>query len=388
MIDASRHPLPHHVDVAIIGGGTAGCAAALYLAQAGQSVVLFEQRLCGGGASGQNYGGVRQQGRCPEELPLSFRARAMWDRLPEIVGHDCGFRASGHIKLARTEAEFASLEDWQAMAKSHGLEVALITANTLRDQHPYLDSKVRGGSFCATDGHANPRLVGPLFARAAERAGADVREHCQVAKLEREGAAFRISLADDRSVVADVVLNTARAWGAVIAAQLGEIYDERVMSPNMVVTEPLAPMITANFGVCGGDIYFRQTPRGNVVLGGGRGMADRDRNLCRPVGGVTADAAARMLALVPGLRHANVIRSWSGIEGAMPDDRPVLGPSPTVPGLIHAFGFSGHGFQLGPAVGTVLSELVLAGRTDTDIGGLSPTRFGPPIQANTDKRTG
>ena len=382
MIDAARLALPTHVDVAIIGGGTAGCSAALHLAAAGQSVVLFEQRLCGGGASGQNYGGVRQQGRCAEELPLSFRARAMWERLPEIVGHDCGFRASGHIKLARTEAEFASLEDWKAMAKAHDLDVSLITANSLRDQHPYLDAKVCGGSFCATDGHANPRLVGPLFARAAERAGADLREHCQVAKLEREGAAFRISLADGRATVADAVLNTAGAWGATIAAQIGETYDERLMAPNMVVTEPLAPMLTANFGVCGGDIYFRQTPRGNVVLGGGRGMADRNRNISRALGAVTVSAAAKMLALVPGLGHANVIRSWSGLEGAMPDDRPIFGPSPTVPGLIHAFGFSGHGFQLGPAAGAVLSELVLAGRTETDIDGLSPTRFAPPALAN------
>lgn len=387
MIDAARLALPTRVDVAIVGGGTAGCSAALHLAQAGQSVVLFEQRLCGGGASGQNYGGVRQQGRCPEELPLSFRARAMWDRLPDIVGHDCGFRASGHIKLARTEAEFASLEDWRKMAASHGLEVTLISSNALRDQHPYLGTEVKGGSFCASDGHANPRLVGPLFARAAERAGADLREHCQVAKLEREGAAFRISLADGRSVVADAVLNTAGAWGATIAAQIGETYDERLMSPNMVVTEPLAPMLTANFGVCGGDIYFRQTPRGNVVFGGGRGMADRERNLCRPLGPVTVGAAAKMLALVPGIENASVIRSWSGIEGAMPDDRPVFGPSPTVPGLIHAFGFSGHGFQLGPAAGAVLSELVLTGRSETDIGGLSPTRFVPPVQAD-DKRTG
>ncbi|HYY82922.1 MAG TPA: FAD-dependent oxidoreductase, partial [Beijerinckiaceae bacterium] len=58
-------------DVAIIGGGTAGCAAAVALRTAGMSVVLFEKGLCGAGASGVNFGGVRQQGRHMAELPLA-----------------------------------------------------------------------------------------------------------------------------------------------------------------------------------------------------------------------------------------------------------------------------------------------------------------------------
>ncbi|KAG1082051.1 hypothetical protein G6F40_015275 [Rhizopus arrhizus] len=47
----------------------------------------------------------------------------------------------------------------------------------------------------------------------------------------------------------------------------------------------------------------------------------------------------------------------------MPDHNPVLGPSATVPGLFHAFGLSGAGFQIGPAVGEVLSELVVRGQS-------------------------
>lgn len=376
MIDADKRPLAPRYDVVVIGGGTAGCAAALHLANAGQRVALFEQRLAGAQASGQNYGGVRQQGRVPEELPLSFRARGIWDRLAAIVGHDCGFRASGHIKLARTAAEFADLEAWAAMAKGFGLDVALLTGNRLRADHAYLGSWVYGGSHCASDGHANPRLVGPLFARAAERAGADLRECCPVAHLAREGAGFRIALADGRETAADALINTAGAWGADLARQLGEDYDEHVLSPNMVVTEPIAPIFAASFGVCGGDIYFRQTPRGNVVFGGGRGTSDKSRLWARPLAEVSVAAAAKMIGFIPAVAHAAVIRSWSGIDGAMPDDRPVLGPSPAVPGLFHAFGFSGHGFQLGPAVGEVLAELVLKGGTETEISGLSPTRFG------------
>ena len=60
----------------------------------------------------------------------------------------------------------------------------------------------------------------------------------------------------------------------------------------------------------------------------------------------------------------------------MPDGLPVLGPSATTPGLVHAFGFSGHGFQLGPGVGAVLAELSLEGETRTPIAAFDIGRFG------------
>ena len=46
-----------------------------------------------------------------------------------------------------------------------------------------------------------------------------------------------------------------------------------------------------------------------------------------------------------------LVRSWAGIEGMVQDHLPVLGASGTTPGLVHAFGFSGHGFALSPLVG-------------------------------------
>jgi sarcosine oxidase subunit beta len=59
----------------------------------------------------------------------------------------------------------------------------------------------------------------------------------------------------------------------------------------------------------------------------------------------------------------------------MPDDLPVIGPSRTTPGLIHCFGFSGHGFQLGPGVGAIVAELALDGRSATPIGRFAIDRF-------------
>jgi sarcosine oxidase, subunit beta len=361
-------------DVAIVGGGTAGCSTALHLRGRGVTVVLLERGVCGGQASGANYGGVRQQGRDLAELPLARRSREMWGRLAEIVGRDCEFVASGHVKLARSDADMAELETYREAVSPYGLELELLGRDELRARYPFLGEAAVGGSLCAEDGAANPRLVAPAFARAARAAGADIREHAPVTMIERDGTRFRLR-AGGIEVSAATLVNVAGAWGHEIAARFGESVPEDVVAPNMCVTEPLPYFMVPNFGVCGGGCYVRQIPRGNVIFGGGRGIADRERLRAYPVAMSSLDSSRQTLALVPRLRHAQIIRTWTGIEGDMPDALPVIGPSRTTPGLFHAFGFSGHGFQLGPVVGAVLTELILDGATLTPLAAFDIGRF-------------
>jgi len=362
-------------DVAIVGGGTAGCSTALHLRGRGATVILLERGSCGGQASGVNYGGVRQQGRDLAELPLARRSREMWGRLAGIVGSDCEFVASGHIKLARSAADMAELEAYRESVRPYGLELELLGRDALRARYPFLGDAAVGGSLCAEDGAANPRLVAPAFAGAARAAGADIREHAPVAAIEHDGTRFRLRTEDGIEVSAAALVNVAGAWGHEIAARFGESVPEDVIAPNMCVTEPVPYFMVPNFGVCGGGIYVRQIPRGNVIFGGGRGHADRERLRAYPVAASSLDSSRQTIALVPRLRQAQIIRTWTGIEGIMPDSIPVLGPSRTTPGLFHAFGFSGHGFQLGPAVGAVMSELILDGKTPTPIAAFDIGRF-------------
>ena len=83
----------------------------------------------------------------------------------------------------------------------------------------------------------------------------------------------------------------------------------------------------------------------------------------------------KTLDLVPALRGAHIIRTWAGIDGQMPDRIPVIGFSKTTPNLVHAFGFSGHGFQLGPVVGDILAELISEGRSASPLEPFAITRF-------------
>jgi sarcosine oxidase subunit beta len=361
-----------HFDVAIVGGGLVGTSAALALASKGMRVVLIERRYCGAQASGVNYGGVRCQGRSAEQLPLAMRARRIWDRLVEKIGIDGEFVVSGHLRLARSEADMEGLEAYAQVAAQHGLQLQLLSGEAFRRRYPWLGAAAVGGSLCMSDGHANPRLVSPAFARAARQAGALVRELTAVTGVEHDGKRFMLH-AGEETFAADWLINAAGAWGLALAERFGDTVPMKPIYPNMWVTEPLPPFLEHNLGVFGGGLYARQVERGNCVIGGGRGHGDGD--FAQPSSDTTRAVMRDACALLPALRDALLIRSWSGVEGCTPDHNPVISASRKVPRLLHAFGFSGGGFLLAPGVGEVLADLVIDGATETPLDAFDVNRF-------------
>ena len=363
------------VDALIIGGGIVGGSAALFMRKAGLSVILLDKGFCGAQASGVNYGGVRRQGREPEQIPLAQRSFDLWGRLPELIGIDGEYMRSGHLKLARTPEQFAKLEAYAAKVKPLGLELELIGGNAVRERFPWLPGDVAGASLCAEDGNANPRLVSPAFARAAKAIGATVLENTPVHEVRSTGDGFAVLAGDGIEISAGMVFNCAGAWSDKFAASFGEPVPLKRIYPSMVVTEPMPLRLPMSLGEEGGGFYGRQVTRGNYVMGGGRGTPLENPDLSRPSVNAASSVMLRAIELFPHLKHAQVIRFWSGTEAEMPDDNPVIGPSGRVKNLYHAFGFNGAGFQTGPAVGAVLCDLATKGETETPIEAFSINRF-------------
>lgn len=363
-------------DVAIMGGGIVGSSAALALRRMGMQVVLLERDLCGSRSSGVNYGGVRRQGRPLSQLPLAQRAHRIWAELPRLIGTDGEYQRSGHFKIARSDADLAALEQYRTQSQDFDLGLEILSGSRLHTHCPWLGGKAVGGSLCAEDGQANPRLVSPAFALAAQRAGAQIFERSPVDEVTHDGQLFTLRSGAALQVQAPMLINCAGAWAGDLAAQFGEAVPLCARHPAMAVTEPLPFFMVWSLGVEGGGIYCRQVARGNLVLGGGSGVAlDADR--ARSGRDAIAALSVQAVELLPALRHAHFIRTWSGTEGYLPDRQPVLGLSQTTPGLIHGFGFSGAGFQIGPAVGEVLAELARDGRSSTPIEAFSIERFLP-----------
>ncbi len=362
-------------DAAVIGGGIVGGATALFLRQAGLSVVLIDKGFCGAQASGVNYGGVRRQGRPPEQLPLAERSHALWGKLKELIGIDGEYVRSGHLKIARTAENLATLEAYADTVRPMGLNLELLGPNAVKDRLPWLTGDVSGASLCHDDGQANPRLVAPAFARAARANGATVLEQTAVNAVETTGNGFALMVGAGTEIRSRLLFNCAGAWANEFAQGLGEPVPLTRIYPSMVVTEPLPFRLPFSLGEEGGGFYGRQVARGNYIMGGGRGQALDNPDYSRPSVMAASSVMQRAIGLFPHLQHAQVIRFWSGTEGEMPDGNPVIGASTRIDGLFHAFGFCGAGFQTGPAVGAVLCDLAVNGSTTTPISAFSIGRF-------------
>ncbi|CAH0445615.1 4-methylaminobutanoate oxidase (formaldehyde-forming) [Ralstonia syzygii subsp. syzygii] len=379
---SSTEPTPtaHDTDVLVLGGGLMGTTTAFFLRQHGLSVTLLERELVGRQASGTNFGNVRRQGRALHQMPLANRARAVWGRVKALLGEDLEFVPYGHLRVCYTEAQAAVLEQHARDVKPLGLDLELFTAEQLRQRWGIFAPGVVAGSYSPQDGHANPRLAGPAFARAARRAGAHIVEHAEVMQVERDANGFVAHTADGRRFRAPQMLVACGAWSNRMAEQFGEGVPLEARGPQMGVTEPLPYAIGPSIGLSSPieheGLYFRQIARGNIVFGGGLkgpAHADRIRAYVKP------DNVLRQLRelrrFVPAFEHVQLIRVWSGIEGYTADWQPVMGPSARVPGLHYAFGFNGEGFAISPGVGETMAELIATGHTSIPLEPYAIGRF-------------
>jgi len=363
-------------DVVIIGAGIQGCSAALHCRQRGLSVIVIEKDHAGRHASGVNAGGVRRLNRHVAEIPLSVASMRIWHEIEDLLGDDCGFHVSGQVRVAETPDDLEALEVRARQVRDLGFtHEEMIGRDELYEMVPALAPHCLGALVARDDGFASPAQTTAAFRRRAAELGAVFFEGCRAQPPRRRGNTWEVP-SDAGTLQAGTVINSAGAWGGAIAAALGEPVPIRPVAPMLMISDRLPPFITPVVGSESRYISFKQLPNGTVLVGGGRvGTADPARNLARLDLPGLATLAETTRDLFPIMRRTRVVRCWAGIEGEMPDGIAVIGPSSTEPGIYHAFGFSMHGFQLGPVVGRILAELVAEGGSSLPIAPFSITRF-------------
>lgn len=367
---------PRTADVIVIGGGIHGCSTALHVARRGLSVIVIEKDYPGRHSSGVNAGGVRQLARHVAEIPLSVASMEMWEHIGGLVGDDCGFVSHGQVLVAETDAEMdvfrARVGELEMLGYTHE---ELIDARELKRLVPAVSDACPGGVVSRRDGFADPFRTTQAFRKAAIAAGAVFREGVRVTGLARAGGVWTVTT-DAGSFGAPKVVNAAGAWADRIAAAVGEPVPLEVIAPMLMITSRIPAFIEPVVILRSRKLSFKQFPNGTVMIGGGHlGRALRDHNVSILDWKKLSASAQTVWELFPVMREATIVRAWAGIEARMPDDIPVIGPSRTAEGLYHQFGFSAHGFQLGPATGATVAELVATGATNMPIAAFDVGRF-------------
>jgi sarcosine oxidase, subunit beta len=365
-------------DVLIIGGGIHGCSTALHLALRGLKPLVIEKDYAGRHASGVNAGGVRQLARDIAEIPLSMASMRLWERIEDLVGDDCGFEAHGQVLIAESEAELqqlrARVDDLRSRGYTHE---ELIDRADLKALVPAVADYCPGGIVSRRDGAADPFRTTQAFRCAAIRHGAVFVEGVAVTGVVRTGSYWRLETSIG-PFEAPKVVNAAGAWADRIAAMLGEPVPLEVVAPMLMITGRAPRFIEPVVILRSRKLSFKQLANGTVLIGGGHlARAWRDENRTDLDWGKLGESARTVAELFPIMHRTEIVRAWAGIEARMPDGIPVLGPSRTADGVYHQFGFSTHGFQLGPAAGAAIAQLVATGHTNVPIAALDIGRFSP-----------
>lgn len=390
------------VDALVVGGGLLGCATAWMLAREGASVLLAERDQVNQHASGQNAGslhfqleyrmierGTEAARLAAEAMPLHLEAADWWARISDEVGESLGVTQTGGLMVAHTREQEQLLQTKTEIERSWGLDSRVLDRDEALAEAPYLSPSVVAAAYCPIEGKADTRLAAPALARAALRLGAGVASRCEVVRLDRTGSGWSATLRShepgqeprERRVQAGAVVLAAGVWTTELGAMIGADLPTIPLALTMSVTLQRAPFISHLVQHAGERLSLKQTPEGNVLIGGGwpaglardpAGRVDLSRTPDLLAESVAGNARAAITA-VPELAGLPVLRTWVGTTTVTPDQLPLVGPVPGAPGAFVATG--GSAFTLGPSFAQVLTNLIQGRSAGTDLAPYDPQRF-------------
>jgi len=357
-------------DVCVVGGGVAGCSTALHLAERGFDVVLLEESAIGHGASGRSGGQLLPGYSCGQDKLARLLgppdARRLWDWSVEglalardrIARHAivCDLQA-GHLQVAVRPRQLDAVAQEQAQLESWGyVGTRLLDRDALRTI--VASPRYLGGLYDPHAAHVHPLNYTLGLARAAEAAGARLREGSRVLAVEpgpTPGARATVKTAQGR---------VRARWVALCGnAKLGSAAPtirRRIMpiATYMVATAPLGPALAreliANRAAVA-DLnwvldYFRLSHDDRLLFGGKVSYSGYDP------GGIVPGMRRRLDRVFPQLAKVPLDYAWGGLLDITVNRAPDFGR--LAPNVYYLQGFSGHGLVLAGLGGRLVAEAV------------------------------
>jgi len=356
-------------DVVIVGGGLEGAAAAWALSQRGiTDVVVLERGTVGSGMTGKSSGIVRCHYGVSSLAAMATIGLEVFEKAEEIFGTDIGFRQTGYV-VGVGEPNVESLRKSLAAQREVGVQTEEIDKSEVARMWPWADlSPFAAFGWEARGGYGDAYQTAQAFAAAARSAGVRIRQGTPAAGLVLDGDRVTgVRTTDGETVSADTVIVATGVWTQPFLAPYGIDVPIRVVREQIVLIDPgveigkvpvFSDLVSLQYirPEVGGEILF-----GNSDLSDAK-VDDPDNYLNRADEAFIDLTVDRVGTRFPGFPDAAITSSYAGCYDATPDWNPVISKT-GIDGLIVAAGFSGHGFKIAPAVGKLVADLVVDGRS-------------------------
>lgn len=350
-------------DVVVVGGGIIGCAIARELARRGSRVRLIALEVAGG-ATHASAGMLAPYAEAHERGPLfdlALRSLALYDEFVAGVAADSGaridYRRCGSLEVAEDDASADALILRARGGAADGLE--WLPRDRARELEPAVPATIAGALLSPMHGYVAVTSLTEGLAWAALHGGAEIESGHPIRAIDRRGNAWTLTADDGMTWTAEWVVVAAGSWTGQISGL-----------PRL--TRPVRPvrgqLVRLKWGhaplrcvLWGRGCYVVPWQDGTVLVGATVEDVGFDERTTAAGVRDLLDAACEML---PGAWGATFLEARAGLRPATDDGLPIIGESPSAPGLIYATGHYRNGVLLAPLTAQMVGELIVDGRAD------------------------
>jgi sarcosine oxidase subunit beta len=384
----TEEDFPKSADAVVIGGGIVGTATAFWLSRAGLDTVLVEMRQ---GLSTlttpSSIESFRAQFTEPTMAEIALRSIEIFENFAEVVGIpgiDIGIHQQGYLFITDDPA---MIPDVEAAVKTHhrlGItDSEYLTGEDVRKRFPYVSEKAVAATFRQKDGWLSSHEATQGFARGSQ---ARFLIETKATGIMQDSQGISGVETNRGAIATRVVINAAGPFAGIVGNMLGlEIPVRPVRRQKAYITPraeipPYAPLSID----LSRDSYWRPETGGALI-----GWVDPDEPTSAPSEHIPTDryfAAQNIENLLPlfpfwegiakDLKSSDVIVS-AGQYVYTPDDQPLIGQVPEVPGFYLNCGYWA-GVMLSPEAGKRIADLVM-GKMKPEENPLRPTRYAEGI---------
>ena len=385
--------------VVVIGGGVVGCSVLYHLTKAGWTdVVLLERLELTAGSTWHAAGGMHTLNGDPNVARLQQYTIKLYEEIERVSGQDCSIHLPGGLMLADTEVRMDFLRMAQSRGRYLGMDLELISAREAQDLFPLLDPQYFVGAlYDPVEGHVDPTGVTRAYAKCAQLAGAEIRQHTKVDGLsQRADGTWDVLIKGGDPIHAEHVVNAGGLWAREVGRMVGLELPVLAMQHQYLLTVDMPEVaehvartgrempMTLDFG---GEIYLRQEG-GGTLMGTYEQAAipwspketpwDFGSELLKPdLDRITPELQVAFRHY-PAMGTTGIRRVVNGPFTFAPDGNPLIGPIRGLRNFWVACGVMA-GLSQGGGVGLALAAWMTAGDhgdSGMDIWAMDVARFG------------
>lgn len=376
-----RSPTPAaEYDAIVVGGGGHGLAAAYYLASLHKvgRVAVLERGWLGGGNTARNTAVIRSNYLREPSVRFQEANLALWRDLTQTLNFNLMVSQRGQLEIIQTWAKLRDARRRLHQMRLLGADYELCSSEEVYQRLPLLNRApnlrlpVLGGAWQGRAGVVRHDAVAWAYARAADRCGVDIIQHCEVTGFERDANGITGVRTTQGSIRSRRIGVAVAGHASVLADMAGFRLPIEVVPLQAFVSEPLKPVLDIVVSCPALGIYLSQSDKGELVIGGGPdGYVSYVQRGSYPV---LEEIVTSLVELFPSFASVRLLRQWAGVMDLAYDTSPIVSRTP-VPGLYFSTGWGSGGFKAIPAGGRGFASLIATDQPDELIAPFGLDRF-------------